>query len=383
MKLMHLSDLHIGKRVGGFSMTEDQRYILDQVLEAAEREQPDAILIAGDVYDKSVPSAEAVSIFDEFLVKLSARKMQVFIISGNHDSPERLAFGSRLMGESGIHLAPVYDGDIRPHHLSDEYGELDIFLLPFIRPADVRRFFPDEADDIVSYTDAMRVAVAHMDTDDAKRSVLVTHQFAAGAERSESEDISVGGTDNVNVSVFDPFDYVALGHIHRPQNIGTQRIRYCGTPLKYSFSEASHEKSVTVAELGAKGSLSIRTIPLKPLRDMAEIRGTYDEITARSFYADTTYSEDYMHITLTDEEDIPEAMGKLRAIYHNLMKLDYDNRRTRGSAQIDVSGEIKRKSPLELFAGFYELQNSTPMSEEQSELVEKLTAEIWGEEEQE
>ena len=245
----------------------------------------------------------------------------------------------------------------------------------------MRRFFPDEADDIVSYTDALRVAVAHMDTDDAKRSVLVTHQFVTGAERSESEDISVGGTDNVDASVFDPFDYVALGHIHRPQNIGTQRIRYCGTPLKYSFSEVSHEKSVTVAELGAKGSLSIRTIPLEPLRDMAEIRGTYDEITARSFYADTTYSEDYMHITLTDEEDIPEAMGKLRAIYHNLMKLDYDNRRTRGSAQIDVSGEIERKSPLELFAGFYELQNSAPMSEEQSELVGKLAAEIWGEEE--
>ena len=383
MKLMHLSDLHIGKRVGGFSMTEDQRYILDQILEIAESEHPDAILIAGDVYDKSVPSAEAVSIFDEFLVKLSARKMQVFIISGNHDSPERLAFGSRLMGESGIHLAPVYDGDIRPHHLSDEHGEMDIFLLPFIKPADVRRFFPDDADDIVSYTDALRVAVAHMDTDDAKRSVLVTHQFVTGAERSESEDISVGGTDNVDASVFDPFDYVALGHIHRPQNIGTQRIRYCGTPLKYSFSEVSHEKSVTVAELSAKGSLSIRTIPLKPLRDMAEIRGTYDEITARSFYADTTYSEDYMHITLTDEEDIPEAMGKLRAIYHNLMKLDYDNRRTRGSTQIDVSGEIERKSPLELFAGFYELQNSAPMSEEQSELVGKLAAEIWGEEEHE
>lgn len=382
MKLMHLSDLHIGKRVGGFSMTEDQRYILDQILETAEREQPDAILIAGDVYDKSVPSAEAVGIFDEFLVELSVRKMQVFIISGNHDSPERLAFGSRLMNESGIHLAPVYDGDIRPHRLSDEHGEIDIFLLPFVKPADVRRAFPDEAGDIVSYTDALRVAVAHMDTDDAKRSVLVTHQFVTGAERSESEDISVGGTDNVDASVFDPFDYVALGHIHRPQDIGTQRIRYCGTPLKYSFSEASHEKSVTVAELGAKSSLSIRTIPLRPLRDMVEIRGTYDEITARSFYADTAYDEDYMHITLTDEEDIPEAVGKLRAIYHNLMKLDYDNRRTRSSAQIEMSGEIESRSPTELFAELYEMQNSAPMSDEQSELVKRLSDEIWREEEE-
>ena len=263
MKLLHLSDLHLGKRVNEFSMLEDQAYILTKILNTIDDEKPDAVLIAGDVYDKSVPSAEAVGLFDDFLVKLAKKQVPAFVISGNHDSPERLAFANRLIDASGIHLSPVYSGDVRPVTLTDAFGPVHIYMLPFVKPAHVRRFFPDE--EIISYTDALAAAIRQMDPDLSARNVLLTHQFVTGAERSESEEISVGGTDNVDASVFEGFDYVALGHIHGPQNIGSERIRYCGTPLKYSFSEASHKKSVTVAELGEKGSLTVRTVPLLPM----------------------------------------------------------------------------------------------------------------------
>ena len=377
MKLIHLSDLHIGKRVNGFSLLEDQRDILDKVLCIIQDEMPDAVLIAGDVYDKSVPSAEAVDLFDDFLVRLAALKQQVFIISGNHDSPERLAFGGRLIDVSGVHLAPVYDGRVEPFCLQDSYGTVNVFMLPFIKPAHVRHCFPDEPTD--SYTDAIRTAIAHMPVDPAQRNVLVTHQFVTGAVRSESEEISVGGSDNVDVSVSDVFDYVALGHIHGPQNIGETRVRYCGTPLKYSFSEAAHQKSVTVAELGEKGALTVRTVPLSPLRDLVELRGTYRELTQRDFYLGTTYREDYVHITLTDEEDVPDAVGKLRVIYRNLMKLDYDNKRTRRTETVCGAQAVETKTPFELFSEFYELQNNSPMSPQQSEYLSELIGKIWEE----
>ncbi len=375
MKLIHLSDLHLGKRVNEFSMLEDQEYILKKIINAIDDECPDGILIAGDIYDKSIPSAEAVELFDDFLVSLAKRKLQVFVISGNHDSPERIAFGNRLMDASGIHLSPVYDGNVIPFCLHDDYGEVNIFMLPFVKPANVRRFFPDS--EIVSYTDAVRIAIQNMPVNSANRNVLITHQFATGALRSESEDISVGGSDNIDASVFDEFDYVALGHIHGPQNIGSERVRYSGTPLKYSFSEASHQKSITVVELGEKGCLSVRTVSLTPQRDMAEIKGSYNELMRKSYYENTSYQDDYMHITLTDEEDILDAMGKLRVIYHNLMKLDYDNKRTRHSAEVNGSDAVETKTPFELFAEFYELQNNAPMSEEQSALIKQMIEKIW------
>lgn len=262
MKLIHLSDLHLGKRVNDFSMLEDQQYILAEILQIIDREKPDGVLIAGDVYDKSVPSAEAVALLDDFLVRLSKRELRIFVISGNHDSPERMAFGGRLMERSGVHLAPVYDGRVEPVVLTDEYGPVKLYLLPFVKPSHVRRCFPER--EIATYTDAVAAAVEAMGVDTAVRNVLVTHQFVTGAARCDSEELSVGGTDNVDASVFDPFDYVALGHIHGPQQVGRETVRYCGTPLKYSFSEAGHKKSVTVVELGAKGSVTIRTIPLKP-----------------------------------------------------------------------------------------------------------------------
>ena len=375
MKLIHLSDLHLGKRVSEFSMLEDQRYILEEILRIIDGERPDAVLIAGDIYDKPVPPAEAVGLFDDFLVRLARRETQVFIISGNHDSPERIAFGARLMDRSGIHLSPVYDGHVEPVALEDEHGTVNIYMLPFLKPAHVRRFFPEE--EIDSYTDALRTSVRAMEIDPAARNVLVTHQFVTGAARCDSEDISVGGTDNVDVTAFDGFDYVALGHIHNPQQVVRETVRYCGTPLKYSFSEAGHEKSVTVAELGEKGDISIRTAPLIPLRDMKELRGSYEDLTRRSFYENTTWREDYTHITLTDEEDIPDAVGKLRVIYRNLMKLDYDNRRTRSGGEILGSGQVEKKSPLELFSELYEKQNNQPMTEEQRAFAAGLIGTIW------
>ena len=359
-------------------MLEDQAYILLKILSIIDDERPDAVLIAGDVYDKSVPSAEAVELFDDFLVRLAERKLQVFVISGNHDSPERLAFGGRLMDASGVHLAPVYNGHVEPITLTDSFGPVKLFMLPFVKPGHVRRFFPEEK--IESYTDALSVAVGDMKLNTGERNVLIAHQFVTGAERSDSEEASVGGLDNVDAAVFDGFDYVALGHIHGPQNIDSERVRYCGTPLKYSFSEASHQKSVTVAELGGKGALSVRTVPLIPKRDMVELRGSYEELMRKSFYEGTTYPEDYVHITLTDEEDVPEAMARLRVVYRNLMKLSYDNTRTRCLAQIDAAENTERKTPLELFAEFYEKQNGAALGGEQEALLKTLIETIWEEE---
>lgn len=374
MKLIHLSDLHLGKRVNEFSMLEDQAFILQEILRIIDEEQPQAVLLAGDIYDKSVPSGEAVQLFDGFLWELSSRKLQVFVISGNHDSPERLSFGGRLMEGSGIHLSPVYSGKVEPVVLEDAYGPVNVYLLPFLKPAHVRRYFPEE--EIGTYTEALGKAVEALEIHKEQRNVLVTHQFVTGASRSDSEEISVGGSDNVDASVFDDFDYVALGHIHGPQNIGSPRIRYCGTPLKYSFSEAGQQKSVTVAELKEKGALEVTARPLTPLRDLREIRGSYLEVTAKSFYEGRN-REDYLHITLTDEEDIPDGAAKLRVIYPNLMRLDYDNARTRSRNLPEGAEEPAAKPPLELFEEFYERQNNQPMTEEQIRFSRELMETIW------
>lgn len=376
MKIMHLSDLHIGKRVNEYSMLQDQDYILKEILNIIDNEKVETVIIAGDVYDKSVPSAEAVELFDKFLYDLSSRNLNVLIISGNHDSPERIAFGGRLISKSKIYLSPVYNGKVKPITLNDDYGKVNFYLLPFIKPANVRRFFPEE--NIENYIDAVKVAIDNMNVDFSERNILVTHQFVTGAELSESEDISVGGTDNVSREVFDGFDYVALGHIHREQTVGADNIRYCGTPLKYSFSEANHIKSVTILDFNDKGNIQYKKVELKPFRDMREIRGTYDELTLKSNY-ENTCTDDYLHITLTDEDDIPNVISKLRVIYPNIMKLDYDNLRTRSVGTVDVTDDIERKSPLELFAELYKKQNNQDMNDEQEEIMKTLVEEIWEE----
>ena len=373
MKLIHLSDLHLGKRVNDISMLDDQEYILNEIIQIIDGEQPDAVLIAGDVYDKGVPSAEAVTLLDDFLFQLSQRHLPVLIISGNHDSPERLSFGGRLMEGAGIYLSPAYNGSITPITLSDAYGNVKFWLLPFVKPAHVRRYFPDES--IENYTDAIRVALQHMNLDVDTRNVLLTHQFITGAETCESEEIHVGGSDNVDASVFADFDYVALGHLHGAQNIGSNRIRYCGTPLKYSFSEVQHYKSVTVVDLGAKGDLNVHTIPLTPRHDMREITGTFAQLTDKTYYS-ATVTDDYLHIILTDEEDVLEAIGQLRVIFPNIMRLSYDNARTRNSQVIDSAEQVKRKTPLDLFEELYELQNNQPMSEIQRNYTKGLIESI-------
>lgn len=434
MKFIHLADLHIGKRVNAFPMLEDQRYILKQILTILREEQPDGgVILAGDIYDKAIPSAEAVELFDEFLTQLAALKLRVFIIAGNHDSPERIAFGNRLMDRSGIYLSPVYDGHVKritcPDTAAAATPPVDVYLLPFLKPANVRRFYPEET--IESYTDAMRVAIAHMDIDPTHRNLLVTHQFVTGASRSDSEDISVGGTDNVDASVFAPFDYVALGHLHGPQQVRFQSaaevdavdqeltpevadtignaaadseassadrsessasaverastgpvIRYAGTPLKYSFSEARHHKSVTVVEIGEKKAdgvvdVCIGTRELKPLHDMREIRGSYEELTLRANYEGTA-TDDYIHATLTDEIEVPDAARHLQVIYPNLMKLDYDNARTRGqgSERLELE-QLEEKSPLDLFSELFEKQNHKDMTEEQARYVQAQMEKIW------
>lgn len=374
MKFIHLSDLHIGKRVNDFSLIEDQKYILRQILKITDREKPDAVLIAGDVYDKTVPTAEAVELLDSFLSRLSERNLPVFIISGNHDSPERLAFGSSIMSRGGIHFSRVYNGEVEKYSLEDEYGMVNIFMLPFIKPSNVRRFYPEE--EIGSYTQAVAVALKDIKLDNGQRNIIMTHQFVTGAQRSDSEEISVGGSDNVDAAVFDGFDYVALGHIHGPQSMTKPTVRYCGTPLKYSFSEAGHKKSVTVVTMTEKSNVQIDTIELVPLRDMRNIKGTYMEIADRNNYIKTN-TNDYIHITLTDEEDVPDAIGRLRSIYPNIMKLDYDNARTRTAGEFLRPQQAESKSPARLFADFYFMQNNRQMSDDAGCFVHELIEKIW------
>lgn len=375
MKLFHLSDLHIGKRVNEFSMIEDQKYILKRILDLAEEEKPDGIILAGDIYDKQIPSAEAVQVFDEFITRLAGRTIPVFIISGNHDSAERLAFGGRLLNSRGIYLSPVYDGSVTKIPLKDQYGTVWIHLLPFIRPSTVRHVFENEADLVTDVQTAAETVIRHMEIDLKDRNILVAHQFVTGASRCESEDVQVGGLDNIDAAVFTPFDYTALGHIHSPQNVGTDRVRYCGTPLKYSFSEVDQEKSITVVELEKKGTVRTSLLPLKPLRDMRKLRGTYLELTDRSFYRDMN-REDYIQVTLTDEDDVPDGLQKLRVIYPNIMQLLYDNQRTKTTQEVDAAQAVEKKTEIELFYEFYELQNNQPMTKQQKDFAEQLIREI-------
>ena len=394
MKFFHTADLHIGKYICEHSMLDDQKFILDEFLKLVEREKPDAIFLAGDIYDKSVPSAEAVAVLDDFLVRLSKTHSKVFVLSGNHDSAERIAFGGRLMENQGVFVSPVYTGKIEPVTLKDEYGEIDIWMLPFVRPAAVRATLAsnEERENIVDYTSAIAAAIAQMHFTDGRRNILLAHQFVTGAERSDSEE-NVGGLDNVDASVFAPFDYVALGHIHKPQNVakdetGTPRVRYSGTPLKYSLSEACHKKTLTAAELGAtpvnasgKAILHLQEIPLEPLHDLRELRGTFAELISQEIrtrlVAEGKKLDDYIYVKLTDENDIPDAAQKLRGIYPNLMSLEYDNERTRRESIPLNLEHAERKSPLQLFGEFFSEMNGREMNGEENEFVQNLIGEIW------
>lgn len=374
MKFIHLADLHIGKRVNEFSMTEDQKYILMKILNIIDEQNPDAVLISGDVYDKSIPSAQAVELFDWFINSLASRHVAAFIIAGNHDSAQRMAFASRLIAAAGIHISPVFDGNIEPYVMNDEYGRVNIYMLPFIKPVDVRQRYGIE--DNISYSDAVELAVEHMNINTDERNVILSHQFVTGASKCDSEDLSVGGTDGVSASVYDGFDYVALGHLHSPQRAGRDTVRYAGTPLKYSFSEKNHKKSVSVVEMGKKGDISVSTIELIPKRDMIEIKGAYDEIMQKSYY-EKLNTDDYCHIILTDENDVPDALFKLRNVYKNIMKLDYDNTRTRNILTVNAAQDVQRKSPVDLAGELYLMQNGTSLSDEQVQYLNDVSEKIW------
>lgn len=374
MEFLHLADLHIGKRVNGFSLLEDQRYLLEQIAALAQERQVDGVLVAGDLYDKPVPPAEAVGLLDEFFTRLARAGIPVFAVSGNHDSPERLGFGARLLAEEGIHLAASYEGARAPVLLEDPWGTVAVYLLPYLKPALVRHHHPEAG--VTTYEEAVAWALAQWQLDPARRNVLVAHQFVTGGATCQSEEHSVGGLDQVPGELFDGFDYVALGHLHGPQQVGRETVRYAGSPMKYSFSECRQVKSAALVTLEEKGRGNVELLPLRPLRDLREIRGTYETVTARSFYQGTP-TEDYLHLILTDQEDVPQAMGKLRAIYPNLMKLSYDNLRTQSVGEILGAAQPEERSPLALFRDFYQLQNNQPMSQAQEDFLVGLMETIW------
>ena len=375
MKFIHLSDLRIGKIVNEFSMLNDQQYILEQILGIIKTEAPDAVIIAGDVYDRSLPPSEAVKELDEFIFKLSEENFNTFIISGNHDSAERLAFGSRIMSKNGIHISPVYNGKVEPVTMTDEFGEVNIYLLPFIKPFHVKNFFPEKADEIKSsYTYALKIAIENMNVDTSKRNIIVSHQFVTGAKTSESE-VSVGGSDNVDCDVYEPFDYTALGHIHSPQSIsGLEHIRYCGTPLKYSFSE-DKDKFITVVEMYEKGTpVTVREIPLKPLHNMRIIEGSFEEV--RSNGSSDPNNNDYVRVDLTDKTDVPNAMQRLRNVYPNIMGLRYLREKRTSQSNSSKTVNVKEKTPLELFGDFFKNITGEELDNKKLEYMKALIERI-------
>lgn len=374
MKFIHMADLHLGKHIDQFSLLEDQKYIFNQIFEIIKNEKPQALLMSGDIYDKPIPPVEAIGILDAFLSKLAREKIPVLIISGNHDSPDRLSFGSTLMKSSQIYISQVYDGNIQQITLEDEEGPVHFYLLPYIKPSSVRQIFPEEK--VNTFNDAVKLALSKIQINKEERNVLLAHQFVTGAQTCESEELFVGGSENVDASLFDDFDYVALGHIHGPQKVGRESIRYCGTPLKYSFSEVNHKKGLGLVELGKKGEFKYTSLPLKPLHEMRKIRGSFEEI----MYGPESKSankDDYLHITLTDEMDIPEGFGKLSSVYKNLVGLAYDNSRTRSSQDMTLLENMKTIKPLELFQEFFKKQNDKELSQAQKEFMEKLIEDIW------
>ncbi|MBE5798094.1 MAG: exonuclease SbcCD subunit D [Clostridiales bacterium] len=384
MKFLHISDLHLGRQLHRFALQEEQNEILESIRQIAAAEKPDAILIAGDVYDRSIPPVYATQALDRFLSSLLPLQTAVCVISGNHDSAERLGFLSGPLAMSALHISPAYKGRTVPVTLTDEAGPVDIWLLPFLRPAAVRPFFPEE--EIHTTNDAVACAIRQMPLDPTRRNVLVAHQFVAGASMGGSEDVclwegtgdvSVGGSDMVEAKLFSAFDYVALGHLHQAQNVGSERIRYCGTPLKYSFSELRSEKSVTVCELTGDRALHVRTIPLPEPRRMQELRGTFAEVTAGA----ANYDQDaYTHVILTDEHPIPDVMNRLRQHFPNITHLDWDNLRTRRTEALPASAEPSQHTPLALFAEFFERSNGAAMMDEQRQYLDAVIREIWEEE---
>ncbi|WMJ87872.1 exonuclease SbcCD subunit D [Anaerocolumna sp. MB42-C2] len=382
MKFLHISDLHIGKKLREADFTEDQIHILEEIISIVDDTKPDGILIAGDIYDRSVPPASAVNLFDDFLTNLEKRSVKVFIVSGNHDSPERLNFGKEIMGKNSIYIAGAFKGKMDRVTLSDEYGQINIYLLPYVKPSIVSNFIKEM--DLDTYEKAVQAVIEAAEINREQRNILVAHQYVTNQgiepERSDSEVISVGGLDNIDAAVFDSFDYVALGHIHRPQKIGRETVRYCGTPLKYSFSECNHKKSVTCIQITDKNSIEVSQIPLHPIRDLRVIKDKLDHLLYDEKYISKN-CDDYIHAILTDEEDIYDPIGKLRTVYSNVLILEKENTKTKvnENSKTSASGDVTKRNPLDLFEEFYQNQNNVELNDIQRKLLLDLFTELGGE----
>ncbi len=371
MKLLHLADLHLGKSLGDFDLIGDQRYILEQIIALTRLEAVDAVMIAGDVYDRTVPSEAATRLLDFFLSTLFAEGVKVFLISGNHDSDDRLQYGSSLFKSQNIFISAVFDGTMQKVALSDEYGEINLYMLPFVKASQVRHYYPDE--EIENYEDAVRTVLSHADPDKTQRNLLIAHQYVAG--RGEDPALggsegagtqSVGTVEKIGYGCFDDFDYVALGHIHSPQRVGRDTIRYAGSPLKYSLGEVNNEKSVPLITCGEKGDVKIELIPLKPMRDMRHIKGKMNDLLNKANVKDP---QDFIYATLTDEDIINDAMGILQQVYPNTVKIDYDNSHTKELERVDISSMAENRSFPELIGDFYRLMYGSEISEDEMEIM--------------
>lgn len=374
MKFIHISDLHIGRKLNEISLLDDQIHILNQILNHLDTLSVDAVLISGDVYDKSIPPAEAVGVLDAFLTSVSERNIPVFIISGNHDSQKRLGFGKTLLRKSNIFIASDISDTLQKHTLSDEFGEVDIYLLPFVRPEEVKAKF--NCEDISTTQEAITPIIRNTLVSDTRRNVLLAHQFVIGGttppETCRSETIYAGGTDHVDVSVFDAFDYVALGHLHRAQRIGRETVRYCGSPLKYSFSEATHKKSMTLVEIKEKGNITIRLIPLQPIRDLREIKGPIQSLI-QAGREDTENCEDYISAILTDEDELMEPFSRLKSVYPNLLQLSVENSATKARFETDLIAATESDiSPEHLFMRFFEQQYGRKPTSDEERIIKEV-----------
>lgn len=376
MKFAHISDLHLGKTLHSFSLIDDQEYILNQIVEKLVENKVDVLLVAGDIYDKNVAPETGIKLFRKFLNDLVKENIKVMVISGNHDSAERLTFGGEFMTDKGLFFSKVYDGKIEPVVLQDENGPVNIYLLPFIKPSIVQHYLPDEK--IESYEDAVSCAIRQMNLNLSERNLIVAHQNILSAERCESEENIIGGLDAVSDQVFKDFDYVALGHIHKQQEVGKSKVMFSGTPLKYSTSELEHDKVMPLITLGKKGEKEIELIPLVPKRDLRQIRGTFDEIMRKS-KDDPNNAEDYIDVILTDENDILDAISTLRTVYPNILKITYDNKATKTAENVERFDAVDEKKPLDVFEAFYKARRGADMDESQREYIQSLIEKIWGE----
>ena len=377
MKLMHLSDLHLGKLVLEQSMIDDQKYILNQIIDIVKKEKVDIVLIAGDVYDKSIPTIEAVNLFSNFLTKLYKLKVLVFVISGNHDSKDRLSFGNELFVDNGIYIEGIFNGNLRCETINDKDGKLNIYMLPFIKPVEIKRFYPDEIID--TYEDAIKCILKHSSINKSERNIIMVHQFVTSLGesviRSDSESISLGGIDNIDVTLFKDFDYVAMGHIHGPQKVGRETVRYSGSPLKYSVSEVNQKKSVCIIEFNSKGDINISKIPLIPIRDMRVIKGPFDKLISKEI-VNLENKNDYLDVILTDDDYIINAIGKLRKFYPNILKLEYENKISSNEVLDNIDIDKSNMSPIDLFSEFYKMQNGIELSTKKKKIIEEVIKEV-------